>query len=245
MRSGRFRRRPRHGQLGASPLRRRSRRDPTRAMNVLKAILLKLMSAFLFAAMSALVRFLGETYPVGQIVFFRSAFAIIPVVLIYAWRNELAAAVRTGRPFGHAARGTISIGGMFFNFSALARLPVVDATAISFVSPLITVAMAAIFLKERVRIYRWSAVIVGFSGVLVMLAPHLEVGRGAAEATAAVGALLGLSGAFFSAGSTIQTRALTASETTSSIVFYFSLICALIGLCTWPFGWLTPSWPEL
>src|SRR5215207_4919493 len=165
-------------------------------MHVVKAILLKLISAFLFAAMSALVRFLGETYPVGQIVFFRSAFAIIPVVLIYAWRHELAAAVRTGRPFGHAGRGAISIGGMFFNFSALARLPIVDATAISFAAPLITVAMSAIFLKERVRIYRWSAVIVGFGGVLVMLAPHFDLGSSAATATGAVGAALGLMGAF-------------------------------------------------
>jgi len=214
-------------------------------MNVFKAILLKVTSALLFAVMSVLVRYLGSRYPVGQIVFFRSAFAILPVVVIYAWRGELEAAVRTGRPFRHIGRGLTAVGAMFCNFSSLARLPVVDATAISFVSPLFTVAMAAIFLKERVRIYRWSAVIVGFSGVLVMLAPHLEVGRGAAEATAAVGALLGLGGAFFSASSTIQTRALTASETTSSIVFYFSLICALIGLCTWPFGWLTPSWPEL
>ena len=66
---------------------------------------------------------------------------------------------------------------MFCNFSSLARLPVVDATAISFVSPLFTVALSAIFLKERVRIYRWSAVIVGFAGVLVMLSPHLDVDR--------------------------------------------------------------------
>src|SRR5262245_40650347 len=74
-------------------------------MNVLKAIALKVISALLFAVMSALVRFLGERYPVGQIVFFRSAFAILPVVVIYAWRNELAAAMRTSRPFGHAGRG--------------------------------------------------------------------------------------------------------------------------------------------
>jgi len=73
-------------------------------MHVLKAISLKVMSAVLFAVMSALVRFLGEKYPVGQIVFFRSAFAILPVVLIYAWRNELAAAVRTVRPLGHLAQ---------------------------------------------------------------------------------------------------------------------------------------------
>ena len=57
-------------------------------MNVLNAIMLKVASALLFAVMSALVRFLGQKYPIGQIVFFRSAFAILPVVMIYAWRRE-------------------------------------------------------------------------------------------------------------------------------------------------------------
>jgi drug/metabolite transporter (DMT)-like permease len=214
-------------------------------MNVLKAISLKVMSALLFAVMSALVRFLGERYPVGQIVFFRSAFAILPVVLIYAWRHELAAAVRTVRPLGHVGRGLISIFGMFCNFSALARLPIVDATAISFASPLITVAFSAIFLKERVRIYRWSAVIVGFSGILVMLAPNFNPALHAAGAMATLGVAFAIGGAFCNAGSVIQTRRLTETETTSSIVFYFSLICALAGLATWPFGWLVPTWPEL
>src|SRR4051794_10917201 len=166
-------------------------------MNVIKAITLKVISALLFAVMSALVRFLGETYPVGQIVFFRSAFAILPVLVIYAWRNELAAAVRTVRPLGQIGRGLISICGMFCNFAALARLPIVDATAISFVSPLITVAMSAIFLKERVRIYRWSAVAAGFCGVLVMLAPRLDVGSSAASAARAIGGLLRAMGGVF------------------------------------------------
>ena len=58
-------------------------------MNVFKAILLKLVSALLFAVMQALVRALGDVTPVGQVVFFRAAFAILPVVLIYAWRREL------------------------------------------------------------------------------------------------------------------------------------------------------------
>ena len=105
--------------------------------------------------------------------------------------------------------------------------------------------MSAVFLRERVRIYRWSAVVVGFVGVLVMLAPRLDVGRSAASTAGAIGALLGLMGAFFSAGSTVQTRSLTKSETTSSIVLYFSLMCALAGLCTAPFGWIDPTWPEL
>ena len=157
----------------------------------------------------------------------------------------MAAAVRTGRPLGHLGRGTVSIGGMFFNFSALARLPIVEATAISFAAPLITVAMSAIFLKERVRVYRWSAVIVGFVGILVMLTPQFDLAQHAAMTASTVGIIFAISAAFCSAGSVIQTRRLTQTETTSSIVLYFSLICALAGLATWPLGWLVPSWPAL
>jgi drug/metabolite transporter (DMT)-like permease len=180
-------------------------------------------------------------------VFFRSAFGIIPVVVIYAWRRELMTAVRTSRPFGHLGRGAISVFGMFFNFAALARLPIVDVTTITFASPLITVALAAIFLKERVRIYRWSAVAVGFVGVLVMLWPHLDLARytNAATSAAALGAIFALISAFTNAGSVIQTRRLTDTETTSSIVFYFSLFCTVGGLLTLPFGWIVPTWPQL
>ena len=214
-------------------------------MHIIKAILYKLASAFLFAVMVVLVRWLGDRYPVGQVVFFRSAFAIVPVVIIYAWRGELMAAIRIGRPLNHVGRGFTAVCAMFCNFSALARLPVVDATAISFVSPLFTVALSALILKERVRIYRWSAVIVGFCGVLVMLAPQLDIGSSTASEAGAIGATLGLIGALFAAGSTIQTRAMTKTETTSSIVLYFSLICTIAGLATWPFGWITPTWGEL
>ena len=66
-------------------------------MSPLKGIGLKLLSAFLFAVMSALVRQLGDVAPVGQMVFFRSAFAIPPVLAIYALRGELMSAVRTRR----------------------------------------------------------------------------------------------------------------------------------------------------
>jgi drug/metabolite transporter (DMT)-like permease len=215
-------------------------------MNLFKGIALKLISALLFAAMSALVRDLGKVAPVGQMVFFRSAFAILPEVVIYAFRGELGTAVRTSRPLGQLGRGLLSVGGMFSNFAALARLPLADATAISFASPLITVALAAIVLKERVHIYRWSAVLVGFAGVIVMLIPHFEVGHYAAigAATAAIGSLLALASAMCNAGTVIQTR-LTQSETTSSIVFYFSAVCAIAGALTLPFDWYTPSAGEL
>ncbi|HWP26689.1 MAG TPA: DMT family transporter [Xanthobacteraceae bacterium] len=216
-------------------------------MNLAKAIGLKIASAFLFAIMQALVRWMGEAVPLGQIVFFRAAFAILPVVIIFAWRRELLAAVRTNRPSGHLLRGLISVAGMFLNFAALARLPLVDATAISFAAPLITVAFAALFLGERVRIYRWSAVAIGFIGVLVMLWPHFDLQHLmiAGSATTAIGAICALGSAFTNAGSVIQTRILTKTETTSSIVFYFSLICAVGGLATLPFGWIVPNGPQL
>ena len=141
----------------------------------------------------------------------------------------------------------ISVAGMFFNFAALARLPIVDVTTITFASPLITVALSASFLKERVRIYRWSAVAVGFVGVIVMLWPHLDVARytDAATSAATLGALFALVSAFTNAGSVVQTRRLTDTETTSSIVLYFSLFCTVGGLLTLPFGWIVPSRPQL
>ena len=198
--------------------------------------------------MAALVRQLGNVAPVGQMVFFRSAFAILPVVVIYALRGELASAVYTRRPLGQLGRGLLSVFGMFTNFSALTRLPLADATAISFASPLFTVALAAVILKERVRVYRWSAVLVGFAGVIVMLIPHFDVGHYAAAgaaSTAAIGSIFALASAVSNAGTVIQTRRLVQSETTPSIVFYFSIVCAIAGALTLPFAWHTPTGPEL
>jgi drug/metabolite transporter (DMT)-like permease len=216
-------------------------------MSRAKGIFFKLISAIMFAAMSALVRDLGPVAPVGQMVFFRSAFAIVPVVLIYAIRGELMSAVRTKRPFGQLGRGTLSTFGMFTNFGALTRLPMADVTAISFASPLITVALAALILKERVRIYRWSAVAVGFIGVIVMLIPQFDVHHYAALGAdvAAFGALLAVGSAISNAATVIQTRRLTKSETTPCIVFYFSLICTIAGALTLPFAWHTPTNVEL
>lgn len=216
-------------------------------MNSGKGIAFKVISAVLFALMSALIRFLGPRYPIGEVVFYRSAFAIIPVMAIYAWRGELAAVVRTERPLGQLGRGVISVVGMFCNFGALARLPLVESNAISFTSPLFSVALAALVLHEHVRIYRWSAVVIGFIGVLVVLAPHLsgdELTVAMASATSLAGIAYGMTGSIANAGTVIQTRRLTESETTSSIVFYFSLFCATAGLVTWPFGWISPTGTE-
>jgi drug/metabolite transporter (DMT)-like permease len=69
-------------------------------VNTGKGIVLKLISAVFFAVMSALIRYLGARYPIGEVVFYRSAFALVPVIVIYAVRGELMAAVRTGNVLG-------------------------------------------------------------------------------------------------------------------------------------------------
>jgi drug/metabolite transporter (DMT)-like permease len=174
-------------------------------MNPAKGIAFKLISAGLFVVMSALIRHLGARYPIGQVVFYRSVFAIIPVVLLYAWRGELAAVVRTERPLGQAGRGVLSIAGMFFNFGAVARLPLVESNAIAFSSPLFTVAVAALILNERVRVYRWSAVFIGFVGVVVVLSPHLSGDELSAAVTGAA-SIYAICGSITNAGTAIQTR---------------------------------------
>lgn len=216
-------------------------------MDMFKGVAFKIVSALLFAVMSALVRQLGDVAPIGQMVFFRSAFAIVPVVVVYAVQGELLTALRTGRPLGQLGRGLLSLFGMSTNFASLTRLPLADATAIGFASPLITVMLAALILREHVRIYRWSAVAIGFAGVIVMLIPQFDPSHyaGSAAATASVGAILALISALCNAGTVIQTRRLTQSETTPAIVFYFSLICAIGGALTLPFAWYSPTKWEL
>ena len=127
---------------------------------------------------------------------------------------------------------------------ALVYLPLVDATALSYAAPLFTVALAALLLKEVVRIYRWTAVAFGLFGVLVMLAPHVSWGTGGGlpeNSTALIGGAFGLAAAFCSAFSIIQIRHLTKTEKPGAIVFYFSLVTTLIGLSTIVFGWKMPN----
>ena len=130
---------------------------------------------------------------------------------------------------------------MFASFIALSLLPLADATAFTFVSPLLIVQMAAMAPGETDRPYRRAAVGIGFVGVLVMLSDDLVQG---ADATAgySFGATVALAGAFCSAVAMIQTRRLTRSEATGAIVFYFSTVTAAISAAllvlaaVWPSG---------
>jgi drug/metabolite transporter (DMT)-like permease len=126
----------------------------------------------------------------------------------------------------------------------LARLPIADVTAIAFIAPLITVVFAALFLKEKVHVYRWSAVGVGFSGVILMLSPYFH-NHAALDGAMMVGLFLALMNAFTAGGATIQIRRLTATESSASIVIIMTLIVMAASLVTAPFGWRWPTGFEL
>jgi len=215
-------------------------------LSPLLGISLKLLSALAFTLMAAGVKTLAARYPTGQLIFCRSFFALIPLLTWLAWQGPVVAALKTANLRGHLKRGIIGSCGMFCGFSALVFLPLPDATALGYTAPLAVVVLAALVLKERVRIYRWSAVTIGFVGVLIMLSPHLgadNLARGF-SAGPAIGAAFGLAGALCAAFASIEVRILTKTERTGAIVFYFTIMTTLLGGATILLGWSMAPWQD-
>jgi drug/metabolite transporter (DMT)-like permease len=202
----------------------------------LLGILCKSTAALLFSMLFASIRWLGPDFPVGEIVFFRSVFGI-PVIVVTALMMggpRLLVAKRIDTHAGRSIAGAIS---MYFNFASYALLPLADATAISFASPLFVVILAATMLHERVHLYRWSAVIVGFIGVMVIIGSPQATMNGAALR----GALYALAGAALTALAMIYLRRMSAREHSITIAFYYMIATSVFSLFTIPFGWIVPS----
>ncbi|MEM7693096.1 MAG: DMT family transporter [Pseudomonadota bacterium] len=205
-----------------------------------RGIALRILSGVLFAAMMATVKAIGDAAPLGQIVFFRSAVAMVPLVVFLWLRNEFPAGLFTRRPFGHLTRCALGGAAMFTSFATLAFLPIAEATMLAYLSPVMVVALAATVLSERVPPRRWLGVFVGVSGALVLTVPAFGAGQ-----SPLIGIGLGVATAALTAGALIQLRALAVSENPGAIAFYFALFCSLAGLATWPLGWAVPDGPTL
>jgi drug/metabolite transporter (DMT)-like permease len=203
-------------------------------------IALKIASTLVFTAMATLIKLLSDRYPVGELTFARSAFALVPVLVWAGSRGQLPGAFYTSHIGAHLVRSFAGVIGMFCGFTALSMLPIVDAIAIGYASPLMTVVFAVFLLGETVRMYRWSAVIVGFVGVLIILSDYVVPGASGHERSVA-GALIAIAGAVFGAYAATQVRILTRYEGAATIVIIFSTFAALISLATLPFGWVAPS----
>jgi len=208
----------------------------------MRGIGLKVASVTVFVAMASLLK-AAEGVPPGQLVFFRSFFAIFPIAVFLAWRGQLADGLKTANPGGHFVRGIIGTVSMGCNFLALTLLPLPEATSIGYAAPLIIVVLSALILRERVWLYRWSAVVIGLIGVLIVMWPRLTLFSEGSQAgyDEMVGATAAFLGACCAAFAMLQVRRLVMSEKTATIVIYFSLTSSVLALVTLPFGWVWPT----
>ncbi|WLR93686.1 DMT family transporter [Shinella zoogloeoides] len=214
--------------------------------NPMKGIFLKVASVMIFLCMSALIKAAGKEIPAGQITFLRSAFAMVPILVFLGVKGQLRDAFRTNDIFGHFKRGFIGILSMGFGFYGLVHLPLPESIALGYALPLVTVIVAAVFLKERVGVYRWTAVLIGLIGVAVISWPRLTLFRdGGLGSSEAMGVLAMLAFALLGSCAMVLVRKLVQTERTPTIVLYFSLFASVFSLGTLPFGWIDLGWPEL
>lgn len=202
-------------------------------------VLLRLVSAGLFVVMSLFVRLATVEAPIGQIVFYRSAFALPPIIAYLMWRRQFPSALKTRQPVGHMKRNLYGGAAMVLSFNSLAYLPLALATALGFLAPLLAVPAAMLFLRERPGPVAIGAALAGFAGVVLMLAPAFDGPR--LDHDTIIGVAAGLAMAVATAAGRVQIKTLTATEAPGTIAFYFALLCALGGLASWPFGWITPT----
>ncbi len=172
------------------------------------------------------IKFLSEDYALHLVVLIRSVIGLIIILAVIAPLTDGWTIARTNRLRMHLLRGfCVVIANMTF-FLGLAAMPLADAVAIFFISPLVITGFSVIFLGETVGPRRWAAIGVGFVGVLVMMRPG--------TAAFQLASLLPLAAAFFYAAIHIITRRIKATESAGTMAFYiqlsFIVVCLLMGL---------------
>jgi drug/metabolite transporter (DMT)-like permease len=196
-----------------------------------------LAAFFMFAIMNVLAKMLSETHSVIEIAFYRNLFATLPFLFIIFVMGKREILVINQKPGGVMIRAVVGTISLITTFAAFAAMPMADTTAFLFTSSLFIPALGFFFLGEAVGKYRWSAVIVGFIGVLIMLQPSGDVNM--------LGITLALSAAMMHA--TLQTilRHLGKFEKPETITFYFVMIGTVVAALPLPFVATPPTWQEI
>jgi len=189
------------------------------------------MSICAFSLMDVIVKW-SVDYPIGQVLFFRGFFGIIFYFFVIP-RERINNFYQTKRPGLHALRCLAGLIALISIFIALRKLPLATVVSISFAAPIFTTILSIFLLSEKVGIFRWLAVIIGFIGILVITEP------GISELNIyyifPIIFCLGLSYV------AITIRQLSTSEPAWLISFYFSLSITFLSFLTIPQGWVMPS----
>lgn len=198
----------------------------------------------LFSVMNAFVKLASEDHSVIQIMFFRNALALIPVVFLMLrmskGKSDRFALFRTKHPMGHVWRSSTGVVAMMCYFGAFAVLPLVNVTALSFSTPLILTILSIPLLKEHVGPHRMTAVIVGLASVFFIFGPSIEN-----DHAHFFGNMAALGAAVLSAFSLAFIRSMGRTENHLTIVFYFTLSSALVSAAALPFFWDQPTGQSL
>ena len=212
--------------------------------DIRRGALMMLGATALFTVMSAIIKGVSDDIHFIEIMFFRSAFAL-PVMVAIAARRHDWALLRTKRLKGHVVRaftGTMAQGCSFF---ALTVLPLAEQTSLSYTTPLFVTILSIPFLGEKFGIHRWSAVLLGFVGILVIaLGKGAFQGGGMPHGLVAIGMTAAVVQGVWSAITTLLVRSLSATESSTTIVLWQSLLMTTFTLIALPFFWTTPSLGE-
>lgn len=186
---------------------------------------------FLFSAVDTQAKFLTSDYHPTQIIWFRQIGLFIGVMILLAMKGPNI--LKTRQPALQLTRGALAIcSGLLFVF-AIRHAQLVDAVAVSFVAPFFLTILGALFLGEKVGIRRWSAVIVGFIGAMIIIRP----GTGAVHPAV----LLVLIAALVYAMRQVIGRKLADTDKTHTTVAYTAIVGSLLISLPMPFVWRTPE----
>ena len=194
-------------------------------------VLYGVASVACFAMMDACVKWL-DMLPVGEVLFSRFFFGLIPILMLVP-RSEFKTFYKTTRPKLHAFRaisGTLAIVALFI---ALREIPLADVVSLTFGGPIFVTLGSIFFLSEKVGIRRWSAVLIGFMGMLMIVKPAYDELN--------IYYLFPIVFCIFFACVALSIRSLSSTEPNYRIALYFSLLSMIVGLATLPFGWVMPS----
>ncbi len=191
-------------------------------------------AAMSLVAMAVLIRYLTPTYNVLELIFLRN---VVNLALMTPWilRTGLRS-VKTPRLSGHALRNAFLYSGNVAWFFAVTMVSLADLAALQFTMPLFTIVMAAVALREKIGIHRWTATAVGFAGALVILRPGIiEID---------LGAIMVLAAAFLYSCAYIVTKQLSDTESGNLVVFYMSVFILAFSFIPAMVVWQTPDWGD-
>ena len=200
---------------------------------------LRILSGLLMTGMFVSVKAVSEDVPLGEIVFFRSFFALIPLVIFLWFRREFPYGLATKRPFAHLLRSTFGAIALFTSFAAVARLNVAEAILVAQLSPVLTAIAAVILLSERLTIWRITGLTLGFVGVIILVWPELR--HDITDHPRLYGFVIGILSAILSALALIMVRSLNRTESPGAIALYFVVASMIGALFTVPWGWIAPE----